>query len=470
MRVWIPLLALALTVVSASATPYWTPEDAARAKASVDATARPDAPPTLRGAPDYADAFNAATWFIASFQVSDSLSADFGGIREGEHLPNIIQTDNTSESIWIFTRYYELTGDVAILPYLDASWTYVLNHPAYSEEGDSLPISGYYRYYNCGWAVRAGLLYEQVFADPTHVAYVDSCASYLANHTLQIPGVPGFYEDVNPPVLAWGAGSLRAYGVAKSDSLWTARGWLRGQRAKNWVEARPELLATEEWAMSGGATMGGILESYFDEFPAEEAAWLATYMPEMDTFSDPGDFQNAWQGWYAFAETRLEEATGDPTWGDLHAGLVDYLLAFDLSDQDGGIQARPEDTDMQDQTWVTAYLAVMGLHPLLVEATDAPIVAAASAGAILQPNRPNPFENETRIDFELVRAGAVTLDVLGVAGNRIARIVDGSMTAGAHSVVWDGRDARGRRVPAGVYFTRVVAGERADVRKVLVLR
>jgi len=29
----------------------------------------------------------------------DIPGSDFGGMREGEHLPDIIQTDNTSESI-----------------------------------------------------------------------------------------------------------------------------------------------------------------------------------------------------------------------------------------------------------------------------------------------------------------------------------------------------------------------------------
>jgi hypothetical protein len=37
--------------------------------------------------------------FVASYQVSDSLSANFGGVIEAEHMPTTIETDNTQEAI-----------------------------------------------------------------------------------------------------------------------------------------------------------------------------------------------------------------------------------------------------------------------------------------------------------------------------------------------------------------------------------
>jgi len=62
--------------------------------------------------------------------------------------------------------------------------------------------------------------------------------------------------------------------------------------------------------MSGGATMWGVLEAYFPFHPSEEAGWVATYAPWMDTFADPGGAQNAWQGWYALGAKRLQELKG----------------------------------------------------------------------------------------------------------------------------------------------------------------
>jgi hypothetical protein len=63
----------------------------------------------------------------------------------------------------------------------------VNNHPAYDEEGGDLAGTGYYRTYNCGWALRAGQKYEDVFSDLTHEAYVDSCANYRPATTSTSP-------------------------------------------------------------------------------------------------------------------------------------------------------------------------------------------------------------------------------------------------------------------------------------------
>ena len=66
--------------------------------------------------------------FLSVWQVSDSASPDYGGMREGEHpeVQNIIETDNTQESIWIWCRYGQLPGDTTTnRPNVDAAWTYV---------------------------------------------------------------------------------------------------------------------------------------------------------------------------------------------------------------------------------------------------------------------------------------------------------------------------------------------------------
>jgi hypothetical protein len=82
---------------------------------------------------------------------------------------------------------------------------------------------------------------------------------------------------------------------------------------------------------------------------------------------------------------------------------------------------------------------------------------------------PNPFRERTDIRFSLAAPVGVRLDVHDVAGRLVRRLVDGSSLApGLHASVWDGRDERGRAVPAGIYFVRL---ETADgfraTRKVL---
>ncbi len=72
---------------------------------------------------------------------------------------------------------------------------------------------------------------------------------------------------------------------------------------------------------------------------------------------------------------------------------------------------------------------------------------------------PNPGRGDQRLAFVLPLAGQVRLTVLDLAGRRLATLADGIETAGEHSVSWSGRDAAGRRAPAGVYFARLEVGK-----------
>ena len=464
----IAFILILFTAVFSFATVRWTPEDAARARDSFLPGARGEAPARFSG--DNLADFGLAAQFVASMQVSDPLSPDFGGIMEGEHLLDVIQTDNTSESIWFFSRYFELTGDSSLLGNLEASWIYVLNHPAYNEEGGSDNLGGYYRIYNCGWALRAQMKYVEVFGDSSYGEYADSCANYLATHNLIRVGTTGFFNLVNPPVLAWAAGNLYEYGVRAGNATWQETGWGRANRVKNWIDVDPLVLSNEEWAMSGGAVMWGLLESYFREFPGEETAWLADHIAEMDTIADPGSWENAWNGWYALGMKRLEQATGDPVWGARHLWMTDYLRAFD-TDDDGGIQAQPADTDTMDQAWVTSYLGFMGIGLLIEPATEVAGGEGTAPGApLLLPNRPNPFNPVTAISFHLDSPASVRLGVWNPAGRLVSRIADGEMRAGTHSFVWNGTDNEGRALPSGVYFCRIDAGLYSESRKMTLVR
>jgi hypothetical protein len=78
---------------------------------------------------------------------------------------------------------------------------------------------------------------------------------------------------------------------------------------------------------------------------------------------------------------------------------------------------------------------------------------------VLGRNHPNPFNPRTTITFDLARPSPAQLKVYDLAGRHVRTLVDeGSMEAGRHESVWDGRDATGREVSAGVYFYNLKAG------------
>jgi hypothetical protein len=83
---------------------------------------------------------------------------------------------------------------------------------------------------------------------------------------------------------------------------------------------------------------------------------------------------------------------------------------------------------------------------------------------------PNPFRTHTTISFALGTAGAVSLDIFSADGRWVATLADGRLDAGRHELAWNGEDARGSRMSAGIYFARLKAAGGDATAKVLLLQ
>jgi hypothetical protein len=90
----------------------------------------------------------------------------------------------------------------------------------------------------------------------------------------------------------------------------------------------------------------------------------------------------------------------------------------------------------------------------------------ASRPALAQPS-PNPFERATTVRYSLPRAGHVRLAVTDVGGREIAVLVDETVAAGTHRIVWNGIRANGTLLPAGLYLLRLETAAGLVTRRVM---
>ncbi|MFC1573026.1 T9SS type A sorting domain-containing protein, partial [Candidatus Eisenbacteria bacterium] len=99
-----------------------------------------------------------------------------------------------------------------------------------------------------------------------------------------------------------------------------------------------------------------------------------------------------------------------------------------------------------------------------------PIEVLPSRQALAQ-NVPNPFNPGTTIHFDLPAETAVDLRVFDMSG-RLVRVLlhDGAMAAGRHEVIWDGRDAVGGEMAAGVYFYRLETAESNETKQMILFK
>lgn len=86
----------------------------------------------------------------------------------------------------------------------------------------------------------------------------------------------------------------------------------------------------------------------------------------------------------------------------------------------------------------------------------------------LAQNYPNPFSTATTIEYELPSDAYVTLKVYNIAGQLVKYLVNGFMEAGAHKVVWDGRDMSGNLLSSGLYIYRLESEEFHNAKKLLI--
>ena len=294
--------------------------------------------------------FNQISAFLQPLQV-ETMGASFGGEREEEPGGGwyIVETDNTLEAIWVWSRYYELTGDPQYNDEIADAWIYAYQYPAWLEG------AGYYSAHNCAWGLTAELKYREVFGDSTHWNYAVNCANYIINTNLS------FASSLNVMVAGWCAGNLYLYGEAIDNDYYMQEAARDGQQIMDWVEQNPTVnLALESWAMSSGTFVWGICNSTFREDPALGQDWLETYGPMVQVFepSQPS-WSNAWNVAYCNAQGGMYDVTGDETYLQNHLWLTTYLLSKD-SDGDGGIPASANGSTDADASWTSAYLAKMG--------------------------------------------------------------------------------------------------------------
>ncbi|MCH8288446.1 MAG: T9SS type A sorting domain-containing protein [Candidatus Marinimicrobia bacterium] len=88
----------------------------------------------------------------------------------------------------------------------------------------------------------------------------------------------------------------------------------------------------------------------------------------------------------------------------------------------------------------------------------------------LDQNYPNPFNPTTRIEYQIPNSGSVSLKIYNLKGELISTLVDEEMTAGYHSVTWNGLTSSGAPISSGVYLYRIQANDFVQVRKMIMMK
>jgi len=156
-----------------------------------------------------------------------------------------------------------------------------------------------------------------------------------------------------------------------------------------------------------------------------------------------------------------------------HDGVPDLMVKFDRSSVQDILEPGDEveitvTGELTDRTLFEGSDTIRVIEDGTAEATAVQEITQAKFG--LSQNYPNPFNPETTIEYDIEKDCDVTLKIYNLAGQLIKTLVDEYQTAGHHTITWYGDTDGGGEVASGVYFYRIKAGDKAAIKKMVVLK
>jgi hypothetical protein len=214
---------------------------------------------------------------------------------------------------------------------------------------------------------------------------------------------------------------------------------------------------------------------------------LTMYHDDLDVFGAPES--NLWVTWEVMQGDAVEpgEWIVDPAteveWDGILAAQSNTLTHLSVGHR--GLPLREQAfkftfDDGTERVYRFIYQPADGGDPLVAEIdienlgqyahttlyhSDAVAQPTTPVDFALSQNVPNPFNPATEISFEMVSAGNVSLKVFNLMGETVATLVNGPMSAGNHTVSFNGS-----QLSSGVYFYTLEAAGKSETRKMLLTK
>jgi len=85
-------------------------------------------------------------------------------------------------------------------------------------------------------------------------------------------------------------------------------------------------------------------------------------------------------------------------------------------------------------------------------------------------NYPNPFNPTTTIIYSLKENSKVSLNIYNIKGQIVKQLIKEELSAGKHTVVWNGKDDNYKSVSSGIYFHKLKTNNYEKVKKMIMIK
>jgi hypothetical protein len=276
--------------------------------------------------------------------------------------------------------------------------------------------------------------------------------------------------------LPTGFGSLKFYGQRYDSISVSVDGWIACGRDTTHAysnaqlpssTARPKMIAANWDDLRESATGGsGAIYSYYNPVNG-------MFIIEWDSVSYFAATTTRDKFEVIFYDSTYATPTGDNTF------IVQYMTANLTNSSTIGIQDETQTIGIQYLFNGTYHPAAAGLLAgrAIKYSTAEPITGCEeqlfvdiSKKSVLFANRPNPFRDQTFINYSINSRGRVALEIYDAAGRLVRTLLNNVQDAGSYTMRWDSKDETGKNVAQGIYFCRFKTDKNTAIRKLAVVK
>lgn len=401
---------------------------------------------------------------LASWSVADTIDGDGDGCIEAWEFINVDCTIENSGSIDILSPTVTLSA-------IDSSWAKVNKGSITLSKipaGDSVTIDGN----NLEFFIREN---TPVFSRIRMRLSIsgENIQTIADTLTIQTCGY-GLNDSIEPGTIsAWNHHSIVGFDcwhLSSSDYHSPPFSWKFGDTAQaDYYNMTDNVLETPPMCLAGTSTL-----SFWHRMEAEASSSYPYWANDAGVVEISTDNGLSW--------SIITPTTGYPCrasgsntiflapYARCYSGTINWREeTFDLSPYSGPVRIRFHFSSDEQYGYEGWYIDDVVLTTEHITGIDDNPPGAGPMNA-LGGAYPNPFNPSTIIPFEIAVKDRVSIQIFDVLGRRVKTILDKTMAAGKHNVIWNGKNDSGRPMPSGVYFIRFKCGIYSANERIVLVR
>ena len=164
--------------------------------------------------------------------------------------------------------------------------------------------------------------------------------------------------------------------------------------------------------------------------------------------------------WITISEVEFDGHGGTPVWTQYVADLTSYAGS--------SIRIGFYFTSNSGYTLEGWYIDDIRIEGVITEVNE--ILNPNSNEYTLSQNYPNPFAQQTKIDYSIHKDENVQLIIYNMKGRLIETLVDKKLQKGNYSVIWNGKNDLNDKVVPGIYYYKLKTTNNLITKKMLVVK